>query len=57
MVKNIVIIGGGYAGVMLVTKLERSISKHQDYRIIMIEKVQHIGAITIHNELHPLTFT
>ncbi|KAJ8656253.1 hypothetical protein O0I10_008047 [Lichtheimia ornata] len=38
MVKNIVIIGGGYAGVMLVTKLERSISKHQDYRIIMIEK-------------------
>lgn len=39
MVKNIVIVGGGYAGVMLATKLERSIAKCQDYRIIMIEKV------------------
>ncbi|KAI7883018.1 FAD/NAD(P)-binding domain-containing protein [Lichtheimia hyalospora FSU 10163] len=38
MVKNIVIVGGGYAGVMLGTKLERSLSKHHDYRIIMIEK-------------------
>ena len=41
MTKNIVIVGGGYAGVMIANSLEKALTKakDQEYRIILVEKV------------------
>jgi NADH dehydrogenase FAD-containing subunit len=41
MVKNIVIIGGGFAGVAVASGLEKQLDKSgdKDHRIILIEKV------------------
>jgi NADH dehydrogenase FAD-containing subunit len=40
-VKNIVIVGGGFAGVAIVNALEKALAKSndKDYRIILVEKV------------------
>lgn len=41
-VKNIVIVGGGFAGVGLANALEKALTKSndKDHRIILVEKVQ-----------------
>jgi NADH dehydrogenase FAD-containing subunit len=42
MVKNIVIVGGGFAGTQVASALEKALVKanNQAYRIILIEKVK-----------------
>lgn len=41
MVKNIVIVGGGFAGTQTAAALEKTLSKasNKEYRIILVEKV------------------
>lgn len=38
--QNIIILGGGYAGVGVARALEKRIANNNNYRIILIEKVQ-----------------
>lgn len=37
--ENIVIIGGGYAGVLVAKELEKRLKSRKQYRILLIEKV------------------
>lgn len=52
-VKNIVIVGGGFAGISLASALEKALTKSndKDHRIILVEKVQKLNQFYIPNIL------
>jgi hypothetical protein len=47
MTKNIVIVGGGFAGIGVANALEKALAKSndQEHRIILIEKVFYIACL------------
>lgn len=49
MTKNIVIVGGGFAGTKVANNLEKALAKanDQEFRIVLVEKVDKVYTYTL----------